>query len=224
MADFQAMLGIGERTLGINDQIMGALNNGGRKTATEVRTTTGFGVNRLKTTSEYMSVMGFSPHSQKLVQTSQQFYDSAAKLRRVGSLALDAGERFMMVSPEDIQGFFDLIPVDGTMPVDRMAQANLWKEIMGSLRMMPPQVAMQYDWGKIFAWVASLAGLKNINNFKIQIAPDAALAASAAAGNVVPMPTRAGPPSLSPVTPGNAASTQAGLPQLSQQGGGEGGY
>ena len=31
------MLGIGERTLGINDQIMGALTNSTRKTATEVR-------------------------------------------------------------------------------------------------------------------------------------------------------------------------------------------
>jgi hypothetical protein len=42
ISDFQTMLGIGERTLGVNDQIMGALSTGsGRKTATEVRTTTG---------------------------------------------------------------------------------------------------------------------------------------------------------------------------------------
>ena len=60
MAEFQSMLGIGERTLGINDQIMGSLNTGNaRKTATEVRTTTGFGVNRQKTITEYMSRNGF---------------------------------------------------------------------------------------------------------------------------------------------------------------------
>jgi hypothetical protein len=40
-----------------------------------------------------------------------------------------------------------------------MAQANLWKEMMGNLRMMPPQVVMQYDWSRIFARVAQLAGL-----------------------------------------------------------------
>ena len=69
ISDFSTMLGIGERTLGVNDQIMGALSTGsGRKTATEVRTTTGFGVNRMKTICEYMSASGFSPHSQKLVQ------------------------------------------------------------------------------------------------------------------------------------------------------------
>ena len=81
-------------------------------------------------------------------------------MKRVGSLALEAGERFMNVSPEDIQGFFDLVPVDGTLPIDRMAQANLWKDIMGTLRMMPPQVAMSYDWGRIFAWVAQISGVE----------------------------------------------------------------
>lgn len=217
MADFQAMLGIGERTLGINDQIMGALNSGTRKTATEVRTTTGFGVNRQKTITEYASATGMAPHSQKLVQTSQQYYDASAKLRRVGSFALDAGQAFLQVSPDDIIGFFDMVPIDGTMPVDRMAQANLWKELMGGLRMMPPQVAMGYDWTRIFAWVAQLGGLKNINQFKIQVMPDAALATSAAQGNVIPMPSRTALPS--PVQPGNSASTEAGLNSLGGEGG-----
>src|SRR5688572_19297866 len=52
--DLSVMQGIGERVIGINDQILGSLAGGGRKTATEVRTSTSFGVNRLKTTSEYM--------------------------------------------------------------------------------------------------------------------------------------------------------------------------
>lgn len=213
--DFQTMLGIGERTFGVNDQIMGSLNTGAsRKTATEVRTTTGFGVNRQKTITEWMSATAFASHAQKLVQTSQQYYDSSAKLKRVGSLALEAGERFMNVSPEDITGFFDLVPVDGTLPVDRMAQANLWKEMMGNLRMMPPQVAAQYDWTRIFAWVAQLAGLKNINQFKIQVLPDQQLQQQAGAGNVIPMPPRGG----SPVAPGNSASTAAGLNALGSEG------
>jgi hypothetical protein len=220
--DFQTMLGIGERTFGVNDQIMGSLNTGSaRKTATEVRTTTGFGVNRQKTITEWMSAQSFAPHAQKLVQTSQQYYDATAKLRRVGSLALEAGEQFMNVSPDDIVGFFDLVPVDGTLPVDRMAQANLWKEMMGNLRMMPPQVAMQYDWSRIFAWVAQLAGLKNINQFKVQVVPDQMLQAQAGAGNVIPMPPRGGGGSA--VQPGNSASTAAGLNALAPQTGGEGG-
>lgn len=223
MADFQAMLTIGERTLGVNDQIMGSLNNTSqRKTATEVRTSTGFGVNRQKTITEYISHTAFSPHSQKLVQNSQQFYDATAKLRRVGSFAIEAGERFINVSPNDILGFFDFVPVDGTLPVDRMAQANLWKEIMANVRMMPPQVAMGYDWGRIFAWAAQLGGLRNIHQFKVQLVPDQQIAAQAAAGNVIPMRppgTPALPAPSSGVQPGNSASTAAGLNALGGEGG-----
>lgn len=220
ISDFQTMLGIGERTLGVNDQIMGTLNTGSaRKTATEVRTTTGFGVNRMKTMTEYMSVAAFSPHSQKLVQTSQQFYDAPQKLRRVGSFAIEASENFMTVSPKDIAGFFDLVPVDGTMPIDRMAQANLWKEIMAGVRMMPPQIAMGYDWMRIFGWAAQLGGLRNINQFRIQVMPDQMMQQQAQQGNVVPMPQRPGlpRPGGSPVSPGNSASTQAGLESLTQE-------
>lgn len=212
LRDFQEMIGVGEKTLGINDQIMGALSQGSRKTATEVRTSTGFGVNRMKTTTEYMSATGMSPHAQKLVQVSQQMYDASAKLRRVGSFAMDAGQQFINVSPQDIVGFFDLVPVDGVLPIDRMAQANLWKEIMAGIRMMPPQIAMGYDWTRIFAWTAQLGGLKNINQFRVQVVPDAQLAAQAASGNVIPMnPNQRKLPSPSMASPGNSQSGQTGL-------------
>lgn len=222
LADFQQMLGIGERTLGVNDQIMGALSGGQRKTATEVRTTTGFGTNRLKTNTEYMSAQGFAPHSQKLVQSSQQYYDVSAKLRRVGSLAQDAGMRFVNVSPQDIAGFYDFVPVDGTLPIDRMAQANLWKEILGGIRMMPMAIQTGYDWGRIFPWVASLGGLKNITQFRVQAVPDEQLGQQAAAGNVIPMPQRPGLPSPGAVgSPGS--STESGLNAMGPENGASGG-
>lgn len=206
MTDLQQMFGLGERTLGINDQIMGVLNTGGRKTATEIRTAAGFGTNRLKTNTEYMSAMGFSRHSAKMVQNSQQFYDQTKKMRIVGDLAVAAGPNFMNVTPDMIMGFFNFSPVDGALPIDRTAQANLWKDMMSNLRMMPPQVAMGFDWVKIFTWVGSLAGLKNINQFKVQLVPDGSMGQQVQAGNVIPMPTqpRLGPP------PGANSSTVSG--------------
>lgn len=214
LGEVQAMFGLGERITGVNDQIMGALNGSGRKTATEVRTTTSFGVNRQKTVTEYMSAMGMAPHAQMLVQNSQQFYDASAKLRRVGSFAVDAGEQFINVTPDDIAGFFDLIPVDGTLPVDRMAQANLWKEILIGATRMPPQIQMGMDWTRIFMWAGEIGGLKNIRQFRIQVlppgqAPDqGAIPMIPEGGNVVPGPGRG------VASPGNAASTQAGLASL----------
>lgn len=189
MTDVNAMLGMGERVLGVNDQIMGMLNSGGRKTATEIRTSTGFGVNRLKTITEYMSATGFAPHSQKLVQTSQQYYQAEKKLRIVGDLARLAGEPFLNVQPGSIEGFYDFVPVDGTLPVDRFAQATLWKDLLTSLRAVP-SVLMEYDMGKIFAWVAQLGGIKNIHQFKLEMGSPEQLQQQAAMGNVIPMQGR----------------------------------
>lgn len=169
--DLGVMQSMAERVLGVNDQIMGALGGGSsRKTATEVRTSTGFGVNRLKTVTEYISATAFSSHAQKIVANTQQFYTGEKKFRIAGSLALEAGKGFIDVDPQSITGAFQFVPVDGTLPVDRMAQVNLWKEILMGMGRMP-QVAMSYDLGKIFAWMANLAGLKNINQFKIQVLP-----------------------------------------------------
>jgi hypothetical protein len=194
--DFDRMFQIGERTTGINESIMGAFS-GGRKTAAEVRTTTGFGVNRLKTGSEFMSAAGFSQHAQKLVQNTQQLMTTPMKVRIVGDLLQNAGPQFLMVNPQDIAGFYDLVPVDGTLPVDRFAQATLWKDLMGQMSRFP-QIMASYDFARIFAWVANLAGLKNLNQFRVQVAPDAQLAQEAQAGNVIPFQGGGAPPGPGP--------------------------
>jgi len=191
LQDIQVMYEMGMRAVGVNDQLMGVLQGSGRKTATEVRSASTFGINRLKTNAEFFSAMGFAPMAQMMVQNCQQYYDAPMKLKLVGDLAEMAGPRFLDVNPDDITGFYDFVPVDGTLPVDRLAQANLWKEILMAIQKMP-QVAMQYDVGKIFAWTAQLGGLKNINQFKIQMASPEQLAMMAQAGNVVPMQPQGG--------------------------------
>lgn len=210
--DIQQVMSMAERVTGVNDQIMGALSAGGRKTATEVRASTGFGVNRLKTVSEYMSASGFASHAQKLLQTSQQNYQVDKKLRIVGDLAtqLDPASKFINVTPQDIKGFFDLVPVDGTMPVDRMAQANLWKEIFASLRNMPATIATGYDWVKMFGWMATLGGLKNINQFKIQVLPPGMAPSPGATPMTLPQPSA---PSPTGASSGNASTNNFGAPQ-----------
>lgn len=205
MADMQTMLGIGERTTGVNDQIMGVLNQAvGRKTATEVRQSSTFGANRQKTICEYMSAAGFTPLAQLLVSNSQQYYDAEKKFKIVGSLAQLAGQQFIMVDPDTISGDYDFIPVDGTLPIDRFAQANLWKDLMGNLRLFP-QLMQGIDMFKLFSWVANLAGLRNFQNFRLQIMP---------------------PGQQVPAEPGMVPLTQGGLngaaPMLNQNGPGNG--
>jgi hypothetical protein len=53
---------------------------------------------------------------------------------------------------------------------------------------------------KIFAWVAQLAGLRNIDNFRVQVMDPGILAAQEQQGNVVPL--RGGSPDNLTQTPG----------------------
>lgn len=205
MKNTQVVAEMIQRVLGVTENMMGLVNAGGRKTATEVRTSSSAGANRMKTTCEYFSACGFAPWGEKMVSNSQQFYDQEMNLRIAGDLI--QGPEFFKVTPELITGFFDLVPVDGTLPIDRFAQANLWKEVLVGMADMP-QLAMQYDIGKIFAFMAQLGGLKNINQFKIKAVPDAMLNASAAAGNSIPLGGPSGGPGTIGGTEGGAGLTR----------------
>jgi len=184
MQDTEIMARLLQQTLGINEQLMGMLQDGGRRTATEVRGGIGFSMNRLKTQAEYMSAMGFASHSQMMVQSTQQHLDIERYYRLTGDL-MPGMDPQVFVSPEAIAGFYDFIPVDGTMPVDKLALANLWKEIMSGVA-TSPDLMQRYDIGKIFAYTAQLAGAKNINRFKVQLTPDGQIADQAARGNLIP--------------------------------------
>ena len=186
VGDFMQVMGIGERTSGVNDQMMGAITKTGRRTATEVRSSSVGGVSRQKITTEYMSATGFDSLARQMVQNSQQYQEERITLKIVGNLSGLAGTQWMQAGPDDIQGFFDFVPVDGTLPLDRFAQANLWKEILVAMQSMPA-VGMEYSSSKIFAWVAQLAGLRNIDKFRVEIGSPEFLQAQAQAGNVVPI-------------------------------------
>lgn len=209
LRDIQVMYEIGQRAVGVNDQLMGVLQGSGRKTATEVRSASTFGINRLKTNAEFFSAMGWSPMGQMIVQNTQQYYDVEKKFKLVGDLMQGAGEKFINVDPDTITGFYDFVPVDGTLPIDRFAQANLWKEMLGQMRTIP-QIMMEYDIGRMFEWIAQLAGLKNIGQFKIKVLPPGMQQPPGVqAGNVVPMPGMASTANANLAEPGQVSGMGA---------------
>lgn len=182
--DLAMVMDMVQRMVPANDSLMGVQPSGSsRQTATSVRTSTHFSTSRLKTQCEWWSVLGWTPLTQKMVQRTQQHYDQAKQFRLVGDLAQFSSE-FIEVDPQAISGFFDYEPVDGTLPIDRFAQANLWQMIMQSME-KHPQILMTYDIAKIFAWVAQLAGIKNLAQFRLT--PDQLLQQQIQAGNVIPI-------------------------------------
>lgn len=186
LRDIQIIGEMLQRVTGVTDNIMGMVNPGGRKTATEVRTSSSFGVNRLKTLAEYMSAVGFSQLSEMMVQNTQQFFTEERMFKVAGDLVNSQTSTTVLATPNDIQGFFDFVPVDGTMPIDRFAQVTMWTQLMGMMQ-NDPRVMQSYDTGAIFSWVAKLGGLKNIDQFKIKVVDDAALTGQIDKGNLVPV-------------------------------------
>lgn len=183
LRDAEVVMEMMQRVVGATENIMGMVNSGGRKTATEVRTSSTFGVNRLKTNAEYFSSMGFAPMAQRMLQNTQQHFDQRRNFRIVGDIL---GSGYMAVGPEEIAGEFDFVAVDGTMPIDRFAMANLWKEMLPVMSGIP-QIAVSTDWVKLMQYVAQLGGIKNFNGFKINIVPDAKALLNAQAGNADPL-------------------------------------
>lgn len=192
--DMQVIADLIQRVLGASDNAMGVVNQGGRKTATEVRTAAGFSLNRQKTAAEFTSAVGFEPLARMLIQNSQQFYSEEEMFRRAGELS--KGPEWIGVSNEAIAGFFDYVPVDGTLPIDRMAQANLWKEILVMSHKIPI-VGEEYDILAIVSWVANLTGIRNLDSFKrnkgeegqvpnLQVMPDQQINQEVQAGNLLP--------------------------------------
>jgi hypothetical protein len=186
LTDSVAVTQLLQRLTGMSGAVRGDTQQGGRKTATEIRSATGFSVSRLKTLAEFQSACAFAPLSQMLVQSSQQHYDQEQTFRVVGNLMDPQAGPFVQVRPQDIAGFYDFVPVDGTMPVDRFAQVALWKDILTGMAGIP-QVLMQYDLGRIFGWMAKLGGLRNLEQFKVKISSDEAIMMAQQQGNVVPL-------------------------------------
>jgi len=184
VADLQLVMDMVQRMVPANDSLMGVQPAGSnRTTATQTRTSTHFGTSRLKTQCEWYSTTGFNPLSMKLLQRTQQRYDQAKKMRLVGDQS-QFSTSFLDVTPELIAGFYDWDPVDGELPIDRFAQANLWQMILGQMRNFP-EIMMEYDVAKIFAWVAQLGGIKNLAQFKLT--QDDMIRRQMQAGNLVPM-------------------------------------
>ena len=195
LQDTQFVEAMVQRITGVVDNLMGMVNTSGRKTATEVRTSTGFSTNRLKTPAEYASACGWTPLAQMMLQNTQQLYDDEQKFKIAGTLNLEGASagalpgqenNAMQVSPETITGFYDFVPVDGTAPIDRLAQANFWKELLVQLG-NAPGLALEWDIGGMLAHTMKITGERNIERFRIQLSPEERLLAQAQAGNVVPI-------------------------------------
>jgi hypothetical protein len=190
----QSFMRMGDAMSAVNDNLRGIQEAGGRKTATEVRTSGEAGASRLAARARYISSQGMVDLAEQMACNIQQNQTMEYYLKIVGE---EGAAEPTPITPESVLGDFHFPVHDGTLPLDRVALLDVWKEIFLALA-SNPQLGPQYDVQGIFEFMADLGGAKNLRDFKrmttpqpmvgnVTAMPDEQLAAAAQGGNVVPI-------------------------------------
>jgi hypothetical protein len=185
---------------GVSQQMQGVVE--GDSTATEFQGAQQMGAGRLSSVARLLSVQALVPETRMFVENYQQFLDLPMTLRFSPGLdqpEMFQGSRALQISSDTIQGKFDYIAHDGTLPgtdARKVAAIARLLEVMA----VAPQVFVPAP-GNIDPRALILAGAKasglNIENFQYQAD---ALPSPTAPGPMAPPPGATQPPSA-PATP-----------------------
>lgn len=181
--DLEMFIRLADSLTGVNDNLRGLQDSGSRKTATEVRTSGEAGASRLASSARLRSAQALVDLAEMMSLNIQQYMSEEFYIQLLGA---DAQAKPFRMSPAHLTGDFYFPIHDGTLPVDRIAQLDIWKEIMVFVG-GDPELRAQYSVPKIFDWVAELSGARNISRFKVQAMPGAMVEGQAQAGNIVPV-------------------------------------
>jgi hypothetical protein len=147
--------------------------------------------------------------TEQMSVNTQQYISDSFYLTVLG---MDGARDPITIRPEMLVGNFHYPVQDGTLPIDKVAMLDVWREIFGAL-LADPQLRMAYDVPKIFEYIAELGGAKNIQSFKIQPGSPEAIAAGVQQGNMVPINGAQGgrPGQVSGVTPNPGRRMQGAM-------------
>lgn len=189
-----------DRISGADQSMQGALRMTGpeRLTGAEFQGTRGSAISRLQRIAMLIGIQSmqdigtmFAVHTQQYM--SQETYVRitgryADRLRDILGVNFKPGKK---VSPYDLAINYDIITRDGSIPGGNFSQAwiDLFKVISTT-----PELATQFDVARIFMYIASQLGAKNVEDFKRNmnqiaptIMPDQNVISQANAGNLVPV-------------------------------------
>lgn len=178
LQDIQTMRILADTITGVNDNMRGIQTAGGRRSATEARMSMQAGASRLSQLAVRTSSQGFLPLANQMIMNIQQFMPDKMWVETTGD---DGMPNSLQMTPEMLMGTFNYQISDGSLPFDKTALVEVWKEILMGVA-QDPELRMGWDIGKIFEYVAELGGAKNINTFKRQMPPGGGVPLIAGAG------------------------------------------
>jgi hypothetical protein len=168
--DLGTFMRAGDVTSGVSDNMRGIQDSGGRKTATEVRTSSEAGASRQASKAIMYSSQGIVDLTEQMSVNLQANMTEAVYVSIVGAEGRDTP---IEIKPDAVVGDFYYPVHDGTLPIDRVALVEVWKEIMLGVA-SNPELSKRFALDKIFEFTAKLGGATNIESFKVQVAPDGA--------------------------------------------------
>jgi hypothetical protein len=201
--DMNTFFEIGQRVSAVSENLLGLQDTGGRKTATEVRTSGAAAASRLAALTRVVSAQGMTALANQMSLNSQQWMSREFHVRVTGS---DGQIYPLRIDPDGLAGDFYYPINDGSLPLDKVALLDVWKEIVG-LAFQDQEIRANYSIPKLFEFVAELGGAKNIRSFRIQPGSPEQVRQLSQQGNLAPIPGANGPSGL----------TNATLPQPRQQ-------
>lgn len=115
--EVQSLISFSEQVSGVSSQMQGQVE--GKGTATEFAGTQQMGAGRLTALARLISVEGLVPQTKQIVANYQQFLDTNMVIRFQPNLAMPPqfqGITALTITRDIIQGEFDFIAHDGTLP------------------------------------------------------------------------------------------------------------
>jgi hypothetical protein len=181
--DMQVVQRIADNVSATNDNLRGVINQGGRKSATEIRQGNEAGASRLAAHARLLSAQSLTTLAEVKTSNLQQNMSQEIWVMLHGPEKAAKGP--VRIGPEDISADVYFPVHDGTLPLDRTALLEVWKEIFMAI-IQVPGLSQAFDAMGIFEYMADLGGAKNLSTFKMQGIGNEALDQAVQAGNMVP--------------------------------------
>lgn len=185
LSDFQMFGRLAADMTGATDNVRGLQDAGGRKTATEIRTSSEAGTSRLAAKGKIYSAQAFTGLAEMWALNIQANLSQEFEMNVLGQDAADPAKS-LRITPENVQGDFVFPVHDGTLPIDKVGMLDVWKEIYMGL-LADPELRQSYDILSMFDWIAQLGGAQNIKSFRLNVQPQTQAMDAMASGKGVPL-------------------------------------
>jgi hypothetical protein len=217
MQDISMIFDLMQRISAALDALMG-VPSARRRTATESAGTMQLAANRLKVYAQLISGSGLVAWGQQQAALLQEHMTEDLAIQIVGARRWPEFQQMAQgsvihVSPSDIMGEWNFPVHDGSMPLDPVRMSETWEKVLaGAARI--PEIAQQYDLGKIFERGLRALGIRDVDELKkvvgpggpglpgMRVMPDQEVQQRVTAGTLVPLTNGAGAAGAGPSSAG----------------------